>query len=106
MGIPTRSDLGPMSSPFRPRRSAVPSSAGFRKFQVVGSGHWRNSQPARPEPRIIAVGGASTGGGKSTVAANLAIAIANRSNQVVLVDLDLTSPCQHLMFGVYRPVPG
>jgi MinD-like ATPase involved in chromosome partitioning or flagellar assembly len=91
----------------RPKRSrlSVPSS-GFSKFELVGRGRWRSPQPSNLPTRIIAVGAAGPGVGKSTVAANLAIATANLGSQVVLVDLDLASPCQHRLFGVDRSAHG
>ena len=59
----------------------------------------------RPGPRVIAVQGAA-GAGKSTVAANLAVAMAGLRSRVVLLDLDLTRPTQHRLFGVPARVAG
>jgi MinD-like ATPase involved in chromosome partitioning or flagellar assembly len=44
--------------------------------------------------------------GKSTVAANLAVALAGLRSRVVLIDLDLGHPTQHELFGIPDPVPG
>lgn len=60
---------------------------------------------ARPG-RVISVGGGKGGVGKSVVAANLAVAMAQLGARVVLVDADLGSPNQHTLFGLTRPGPG
>ena len=52
--------------------------------------------------RVISVGG-GRGAGKSTVAANLAVALAQAGAQVALVDAD--APGQHGLFGLGRPAP-
>lgn len=57
-------------------------------------------------PRIISVGGGKGGVGKSVVAANLAVAMAEGQRRVVLVDADLGAANQHTLFGVDRTGPG
>jgi len=49
--------------------------------------------------RVIAVASGKGGVGKSTVAANLAVALAARGNRVGLCDCDLYGPSISLMFG-------
>jgi flagellar biosynthesis protein FlhG len=56
--------------------------------------------------RIITVGGGKGGVGKSIVASNLALAIAQAGSRVVLVDCDLGAANQHVLFGIDRPKPG
>jgi flagellar biosynthesis protein FlhG len=56
--------------------------------------------------RIITVGGGKGGVGKSIVASNLAVAIAETGARVVLVDCDLGAANQHVLFGIDRPRPG
>lgn len=56
--------------------------------------------------RIITIGGGKGGVGKSIVASNLAIAIAQTGSRVVLVDCDLGAANQHVLFGIDRPKPG
>jgi flagellar biosynthesis protein FlhG len=56
--------------------------------------------------RIITVGGGKGGVGKSIVASNLAVAIAETGVRVVLVDCDLGAANQHVLFGIDRPKPG
>lgn len=61
-----------------------------------------NSGPGR----VVSVGGGKGGVGKSVVAANLAVAMAQEGAQVVLVDADLGAANQHTLFGITRPGPG
>jgi flagellar biosynthesis protein FlhG len=77
----------------------------MRGVRVMSSGRWHQplGQPplaARRAPRLIAIGAALPGVGKSMVASNLAVAIAGLGRQVVVVDLDLHRPTQHALFGV------
>jgi flagellar biosynthesis protein FlhG len=60
----------------------------------------------RRRARIIAVGGGKGGVGKSLVAANLAVALAQAGQRVILVDADLGSANQHTLFGISRPIEG
>jgi succinoglycan biosynthesis transport protein ExoP len=53
-------------------------------------------------PRVIAVTSPSPDEGKSVTAANLALAIAQQGQEVLIVDGDLRRPVQHEIFGVER----
>lgn len=55
--------------------------------------------------RTVLVTSASPSEGKSTTAANLAVAMARDGRRVLLVDADLRRPRQHALFGVSR-TPG
>src|SRR5690606_16173684 len=50
--------------------------------------------------RIIAVTSPSPGDGKSTVASNLAIAMSQVEQRVLLIDADMRKPMQGEIFGV------
>jgi flagellar biosynthesis protein FlhG len=56
--------------------------------------------------RIISVGGGKGGVGKSVVAGNLAVAMAQAGARVTLLDADLGAANQHTLFGISRPGPG
>jgi tyrosine-protein kinase Etk/Wzc len=56
------------------------------------------------EMRILAVTGPGRGEGKSTTAANLAIALAMDGKRVLIVDCDLRRPSMHRVFGLSRGV--
>src|ERR1043165_6429481 len=57
-------------------------------------------------PRIIAVAGGKGGVGKSTIAANLALALGRLGHRVTLVDADLGAANLHTMFGLLNPTNG
>lgn len=59
----------------------------------------------RVAERIISVGGGKGGVGKSVVSANLAVAMAQEGQNVVLVDADLGAANQHTLFDVTRNGP-
>ena len=50
--------------------------------------------------RIVAVTGGKGGIGKSVVATTLALTCAERALRTGLLDLDLTSPCDHILLGL------
>ena len=57
----------------------------------------------KPVPRIVAVAGGKGGVGKSTVAANLALAVGRLGHRVALVDADLGAANLHTMLGALHP---
>jgi flagellar biosynthesis protein FlhG len=59
-----------------------------------------------PSPTIIPVGGGKGGVGKSFLAANLAIALAQRGARVIAVDVDLGNSNLHDLLGLSNDNPG
>lgn len=57
--------------------------------------------PDGRRPTVVAIGGAKGGIGKSLLAANLAVHLANRGRRTVAVDLDLGAANLHLYLGVW-----
>jgi ATP-binding protein involved in chromosome partitioning len=55
---------------------------------------------------IIAVASGKGGVGKSTISANLAVALAKQGAKVGLVDADIYGPSQTIMFDVQNDMPG
>ena len=60
---------------------------------------------SRVAERIISVGGGKGGVGKSVVATNLAVAMAEEGKEVVLVDADLGAANLHTLLGLDKPGP-
>ncbi|MCC7071240.1 MAG: P-loop NTPase [Deltaproteobacteria bacterium] len=59
---------------------------------------------ASTSPQIVAVGGGKGGVGKTLLASNLALALADRGQRVLLVDADLGSANAHTVLGVPAPL--
>jgi len=75
-------------------RKAATSFPGVREARVAMTA----SQPART---LIAIGSGKGGVGKSTVSANLAIALARAGKKVGLIDADVYGPSQPTLLGTH-----
>ena len=73
-------------------RSAARATAGVRDAKIALT----VSEPSR---KLIAIGSGKGGVGKSTVAANLAIALARAGHKVGLIDADIYGPSQPTLLG-------
>src|SRR2546430_16269842 len=62
-----------------------------------------SSEPGTGGRKIIAIGGGKGGVGKSLLAANLGIYLAQLGKRVILIDADLGGANLHTFVGVERP---
>lgn len=76
-------------------RSAVLSRTGVEEVRVAMTA-------AEPTRTLIAIGSGKGGVGKSTVSANLAIALARMGRKVGLIDADVYGPSQPTLLGTDR----
>ncbi|MFO0825243.1 MAG: polysaccharide biosynthesis tyrosine autokinase [Gemmataceae bacterium] len=82
----------------RPKSAEAEAIRGLRT-QLLFSVANRNHQ-------VIQVTSPTSGDGKSTITANLAIALARADKRVVLVDCDLRKPRVHKLFALENPAVG
>jgi ATP-binding protein involved in chromosome partitioning len=85
-----------------------------RRLPVMDTGPKSATRPVPPAPkpvsypglgRVVAVSSGKGGVGKSTIAANLAIALAQKGARVGLMDADIYGPNLPRMMGVNTPPP-
>jgi ATP-binding protein involved in chromosome partitioning len=98
----------PVRDKFKSQAEAVVSAVpGVSQVDVTMSANVRQSMPANPSAQIqlpgvkniVAVGSGKGGVGKSTVAANLAVALAEAGAKVGLLDADVYGPSVPSLMG-------
>jgi ATP-binding protein involved in chromosome partitioning len=94
------------------RISAAGAAPQADSLRVVGSKPTPAPQPPPPRPALlpqvrhtVAIASGKGGVGKSTVAVNLAVALARRGVRVGLLDADVYGPSIPLMMGTRAPEP-
>lgn len=115
----TSAETAKMLEAIRPRlEEAVRALPGVETVSVLTTAHGPSGMGApkiggHPKPqsgplpvagvhKVIAVGSGKGGVGKSTVASNLAVALARAGKKVGLLDADIYGPSQPRMMGVNR----
>jgi ATP-binding protein involved in chromosome partitioning len=94
----------------REAAAAVPG-VGSVEVRLTADTAWRRENPAPNAARLggvrncVAVASGKGGVGKSTVAANLALALRDEGARVGLMDADVYGPSQPLMFGLQGKQP-
>jgi succinoglycan biosynthesis transport protein ExoP len=110
LGLPV---LGAVPAMTSPRQTAAirgqkvrisPNSREAEAFRIVRTGLFFRAP--KEEARTILVTSPVLGEGKSTVVANLGLAIAQAGQRVVIVDADFRGPWQHRIFNLDRSVKG
>ncbi|MBD0315671.1 MAG: P-loop NTPase [Nitrospiraceae bacterium] len=107
IGVADRKLKSPLSSIVRADAPLVSGPGGSAPY-VSGA-----IDRERPKPqerismaRIVSIASGKGGVGKSVVAANLALLLAKRGRQVVLVDLDIGGADSHILFDAHGlPAP-
>ncbi|HVG46750.1 MAG TPA: Mrp/NBP35 family ATP-binding protein, partial [Rubellimicrobium sp.] len=89
---------GPAARAPQPQPGSAPPSLTIGRHPTPNSG----PQRVAGVDRILAVGSGKGGVGKSTVASNLAVALAREGRRVGLLDADIYGPSQPRMMGVSK----
>ncbi len=103
LGYPARSQEGTLRQALEAAVRAVPGVTGAEvrfKTQVVAHAVQRGVPLLPGVKNLIAVASGKGGVGKSTTAANLALALAAEGAKVGLLDADIYGPSQPMMMGI------
>lgn len=93
---------GPGASAARPQQPAPAANGRGAPQAAPAQGGPMNPQPMEGIKAVVAVASGKGGVGKSTVAANLAVALSQSGLKVGLMDADIYGPSVPLMLGVHR----
>ncbi len=82
---------------------SLPPPTGARRRRRTFAGARHGTALGRSGPRIIAIGGAKGGSGRSIIAVNVGVHLAQVGKRVLLVDADFSAANLHTLLGLAPP---